>query len=297
MWTLRHLKYETKRLTLLLKVKIYDKILLRVSKQKKGIMKMPTLTELLEAGVHFGHKKERSHPKAKEFIFALREGIYVIDLEKTQSGLESATEFIKKEVALGKRILFVGTKKQAKEIVKELAESAGMPYVNQRWLGGTLTNFETIRRSIKELERLDAQTKTPEFQAITKKEQKLVNDKLAKLNNTFGGIKEMKSLPDIVFVVDANREEIVIAEAVRMNIPVVGIADTDANPEKINYSIPANDDAAKSLQLIMGKIREAVEEGQGLVGKTEATAPKAEIQEQKETKKDETDKKVIQKEK
>jgi small subunit ribosomal protein S2 len=212
---------------------------------------MPTLVELLEAGTHFGHKKQRSHPRAKDYIFTLREGIYVIDLEKTQEYFKRALEFLKRQISSGKTILFVGTKRQAKEITKKVAQNLGMPYVTHRWLGGTLTNFETIRKNLQELERLENQTKTPEFAALTKKEKKLVTDKLERLQITFSGIKEMKNLPDVVFAIDANKEAGVIAEAKRMEIPVVAICDTDANPDKITYPIPANDDAPKSIEILM----------------------------------------------
>lgn len=216
---------------------------------------MPTLMEMLEAGVHFGHKKERSHPRMKDYTFALREGVFVIDLEKTRDALKSALDFLKKENDLGKTILFVGTKRQAKEIVQKVAEKAGMPYVTKRWLGGTLTNFETVRRSIKEMERLEVQTKSTEFEALTKKEKKIITDKLTRLENTFTGVREMKNLPDAVFVVDANREKWAVEEAFKMEIPVVAMADTDADPSKITYLIPANDDAAKSIELVMAEVQ------------------------------------------
>lgn len=218
---------------------------------------MPTLVELLEAGVQFGHKKHRSHPKSKEYIFTLREGVYVIDLEKTVDYLEKALDYFKKEINLGKTILFVGTKRQAKEKTQEIAESLNMPYVTHRWLGGTLTNFETLNKSLKTLTKLEEEVKTPEFEALTKKEKKMKNDKLAKLNLMFGGVKEMKTLPDALFVVDAKAEEIAVKEAKAMDIPVIGICDTDTDPTKIDYPIPANDDAPKSLNLIMNIVKEA----------------------------------------
>lgn len=219
---------------------------------------MPTLIELLDAGAHFGHKKERSHPKAKEFIFTLREGIHVIDLEKTQDGLEKAIEFLKKQVNLGKTILFVGTKKQAQDLTKKVAEASSMPYINQRWLGGTLTNFETIKKNITQLETLEAKTKAPEFEVLTKKEKKVITDKITKLARTFDGVRKMKNLPDALFVIDAAKEKLALEEGNRMEIPIVAICDTDANPDKIQYPIPANDDAPKTLNLLMALIEEAV---------------------------------------
>jgi len=210
---------------------------------------------MLETGVHFGHKKERSHPRMKDYIYTLRDGVYVIDLEKTKDLLEKATAFLKRETQSGKTILFVGTKRQARDIVMDLAEKLGAPYVIHRWLGGTLTNFETVRKSLNELERLEAQMKTTEFEALTKKEKKLIEEKQEKLLSVFGGIRQLKSLPDAIFVVDANREKIVLEEASRMNIPVVGMCDTDADPTKITYPIPSNDEAAKAIELILGSIQ------------------------------------------
>jgi len=210
--------------------------------------------ELLEAGVHFGHKKERSHPKMKEYTFTIREGIFIIDLEKTRDLLKEATEFLKKEVAAGKTVLMVGTKRQAKDAVQKVAEASGMPYVTHRWLGGTLTNFETVRKSIRELESLEAKVKSPEFSSYTKKEQKVINDRIEKLQGVFGGVREMKNLPDVVFVVDAHREKLAVEEASRMGIKVVGVCDTDANPQNIDFVIPANEDAPKSIDLVMAEI-------------------------------------------
>lgn len=219
---------------------------------------MPTLMDLLDAGVHFGHKKERSHPRMKDYTFSLREGVFIIDLDQTKDYLEKALNFLKQEVSNGKTILFVGTKRQAKEAVKQTAEQSGMPYVVQRWLGGTLTNYETIRKSIDEMERLEVQIKSPEFNSFTKKERKLINDRLEKLESIFGGVKDMKKLPDVIFAVDAHRESLAIEEATKMGIPVVALADTDSNPTKINYIIPSNDDAVKAIELIMGEVRAAI---------------------------------------
>jgi small subunit ribosomal protein S2 len=220
---------------------------------------MPTLMEMLDAGVHFGHKKERSHPKMKDYTFSLLEGVFIIDLDKTKELLEKALTFLKEEVSAGKIVLFVGTKRQTKEMVQKVAESAGMPYIVHRWLGGTLTNFETVRRSISEMESLEVELKAPEKDSImTKKERKMASDRLAKLHKVFGGVKEMKKLPDIVFVVDGHREKLAVIEAARMGIPVVALADTDSNPVGITHIIPANDDAVKSIELIMGEVENVV---------------------------------------
>lgn len=215
---------------------------------------MPTLIELLEAGVHFGHKKERSHPKMKNYIFSIREGVYIIDLDKTRELLKEALDFLKKQAEEGKTILFVGTKRQAKDLVEKTAINSGMPYVTHRWLGGTLTNFETVSKSIKELESLEAKIKSPEYEALTKKEKKVINDRIEKLQMVFGGIREMKNLPDVVLVIDAHREKLAVDEASKMGIKVVALADTDANPEKIDYLIPSNDDAAKAVELVMNEV-------------------------------------------
>lgn len=266
---------------------------------------MPTLVELLEAGVQFGHKKQKSHPKAQEYIFTLREGVYVIDLEKTVAYLEKALDFLKKEINLGKTVLFVGTKRQAKDITREVAESLNMPFVTHRWLGGTLTNFETLNRSLKTLEKLTAEVNSPEFESLTKKEKKMINDKVAKLELMFGGVKDMKRLPDALFIVDGKGEEIAVKEAAIVGIPCVAICDTDVDPSKITYPIPANDDAPKSLNFIMNLVKEAgmeaggsvknqevsiKEEGEGIKNKKES------IKEEKEEKKEKkTVKKAVKK--
>ncbi|AKM82005.1 TPA: 30S ribosomal protein S2 [Candidatus Berkelbacteria bacterium] len=245
---------------------------------------MPTLIELLEAGAHFGHKKERSHPKAKEFTFTLREGVYVIDLEKTLSGLEAALEFLKKQASLGKTILFVGTKKQAQVLTQKVAENTGMPYISHRWLGGTLTNFETIRRNITQLDTLEAKTNSPEFDLLTKKEKKVITDKIEKLMSTFGGVRKMRNLPDAIFVIDAAKEKLALEEGNRMEIPIAAICDTDANPEMVTYPIPANDDAPKTLDMLMKLVETAVLEGEGMKN---VEAPKAEVKTETPAKKEE----------
>ena len=260
---------------------------------------MPTLIELLDAGAHFGHKKERSHPKAKDFIFTLREGIHVIDLDKTKEGLEKALEFLKKQMILGKTILFVGTKKQAQGLTQKVAEAANMPYINQRWLGGTLTNFTTIRKNITQLESLEAKTKSPDFEVLTKKEKKVITDKIERLSKIFGGVKDMKNLPDAIFVIDAAKEKLALEEGNKMEIPIVAICDTDANPDKITYPIPANDDAPKTLSLLMSLVEEAVLSGakekpvEIPVEKVEPkNIEKSEIEQPKEV----TEKKIVKKE-
>lgn len=217
---------------------------------------MPTLTELLEAGAHFGHKKERSYPRAKKFTYTIRDSVYVIDLEQTVRRLAEAVDYLKKQIAAGKTILFLGTKRQAKEAVKITAQSLDMPYVVTRWLGGTLTNFETISKSLGQLSRLEELMKSEDFGKFTKKERKRIEEKRARLNLIFEGLRKLKALPDIIFIVDTAKENVAVLEAKRMEIPIVGICDTNANPDLIDYPIPANDDSQKTIELIMGKIAE-----------------------------------------
>lgn len=217
---------------------------------------MPTLTELLEAGAHFGHKKEKSFPRAKQFIYTIRDSVYVINLEKTLEQLEKAIEYLKKEIGAGKTVLFLGTKSQAKVIVKNTALNLHMPYMVERWPGGTLTNFETIRKSLKTLTHLEEQIKSPEFIKFTKKERKRIEEKAAKLNLIFEGIKDLNNLPDVLFVVDTAKELVAVKEAIKVNMPIVGICDTNANPDLINIPIPANDDSQNTIKIILGKIEE-----------------------------------------
>lgn len=224
-------------------------------------MKLPTLEEMIEAGVHFGHKKQRSYPKAKKYIFGLREGINIIDLEKTVESLEVALEYIKKNAKAGKTILFVGTKSQAKSIVEEAAKKVGMPYVTERWLGGTLTNYETIRKSIKHLEDLEKNKKSEEYEKLTKKEKLDIEEEIIKLHKIFDGILNLKGMPDIMFVADAAEDYNAVNEAIVKEIPIVAVCDTNANPDKIDYPIPANDDAVKSIEMIVNLVRDAVAEG------------------------------------
>ena len=224
-------------------------------------VKLPTLKEMIEAGIHFGHKRERSYPKAKKYIFGLRDGIYIIDLEKTSELLESALSFLTKTVGEGKTILFVGTKKQAKKSVEESAKKTGMPYMTERWLGGTLTNFETVRRSIKHLSGLEDKKNIEEYKTYTKHERAKLEEEVAKLHRVFDGIIKMEKMPDVVFVFDTAKEDNAVKEAIKKGIPIVGICDTNANPELIDYPIIANDEALKSVELIINLITDAVMEG------------------------------------
>ena len=220
-----------------------------------------TIKQLLEAGAHFGHQTGRWHPRMKNYIFTKRNGIHIIDLEKTAVMLDRACEYVRELAAEGGTILFVGTKKQAMESIVEEAQRCGMPYIDQRWLGGMLTNFTTIQARIDHLVRLEDQQSRGEFGRLTKKEILKINEEIGKLNKQMGGIKEMTSLPNALFIVDPTKEGIALAEAKRMGIPVVAIADTNCNPDVIDYAIPANDDAIRAIKLVCGKMADSVLEG------------------------------------
>jgi small subunit ribosomal protein S2 len=220
-----------------------------------------TMKSLLEAGVHFGHQKRRWNPKMRRYIFAHRNGIHIIDLQKTLRMLEEAADFISCVAADGKKVLFVGTKKQAQDTVKAEAERAGAFYINTRWLGGTLTNFQTIQSRIDYLVRLETRKARGEFESLPKKEALKLEDKMARLNRYLGGIKEMTSMPGALFVIDVGKESIAVAEARRVGIPIIALVDSDCNPDLIDHPIPGNDDAIRSIRLISGRIAEAIIEG------------------------------------
>lgn len=227
-------------------------------------MAVASMIELLEAGVHFGHQTQHWNPKMKQYIYGARNGIYVLDLRKTTDLLDKAYEVVRDYAARNKNILFVGTKKQASEVVTEEAKRAGAYYINRRWLGGMLTNFETIRTRVNKLRELEDFVSSGHVEKLPKKEQAQIARQLAKLSRTLGGIKEMRGLPDLIFVVDQKKEAIAIAEANKLNIPVICLADTNANPEGIDYIIPGNDDAIRSVKLIASKLADAVLEGKQL---------------------------------
>jgi small subunit ribosomal protein S2 len=229
-----------------------------------GQSKLPdtaTIKQLLEAGAHFGHQTGRWHPRMKNYIFTKRNGIHIIDLEKTVVMLDKACAFVREVVAGGDSVLFVGTKKQAQESVKEEATRCNMYFVNQRWLGGMLTNFATIQARIDQLVRMEDQQARGEFGRLTKKEIKKLNDKIERLNKQMGGFKEMTTLPGTIFIIDPTKERIALAEARRMGIPVVAIVDTNCNPDEIDHPVPANDDAIRAIKLICSKIADAAIEG------------------------------------
>lgn len=222
---------------------------------------IPTLVDLFRAGVHFGHRVSRRHPKMEPYIFTQRHNIHVIDLEKTLEKLKQAGEFVKKIVANGGTILFLGTKKQAHDIVMKYAQECRMPYVVEKWIGGTFTNFSEISKRIARYRVLKAQKESGELDKYTKKEQLLFDRELDRLQTMVGGILDLKKIPDAIYIIDVKREKTAVREAMKKEIPIVGICDTNANPQGITYMIPANDDGIKSIELITRFISEAVKEG------------------------------------
>ena len=224
-------------------------------------MAVVAMKQLLEAGVHFGHQTRRWDPKMAEYIFQARNGIHIIDLQKTSKKLDEAYSFVKEQAEEGKTVLFVGTKKQAQECVKEAAQMCGMYYIDQRWLGGMLTNFGTIKNRIKRLKDLERMQEDGTFEVLPKKEVILLKKEMEKLEKNLGGIKEMEELPGVIFVVDPKKERIAILEARKLNIPVVGLIDTNCNPEDVDYPIPGNDDAVRAVKLITQTMANAVIEG------------------------------------
>ncbi len=220
-----------------------------------------SMKQLLEAGVHFGHQTRRWNPKMKPFIFTDRNGIHIIDLQQTVTRLNDAYRFIEQLVANGGTVLFVGTKKQAQEAVAEEARRCGMYYVNQRWLGGMLTNFQTIQLRIRYLRDLEVRRDRGDFERLPKKEVQHLQDDMARLERILGGIKDMRRLPNAIFIIDTRKERTAVAEAQRLEIPIIALADTNCDPDEMDYPIPANDDAIRAVRLLCAKIADAVVEG------------------------------------
>ncbi|MFA5143410.1 MAG: 30S ribosomal protein S2 [Candidatus Omnitrophota bacterium] len=229
---------------------------------------------LLEAGVHFGHETKRWNPKMKKYIFGQKNGIYIIDLEKTEDAIVKACTFLKSITAAGQYVLFVGTKKQAQEIIKEEAAKCGMFYVNQRWLGGMLTNFQTIKKSLRRLEELERIKEDGTMAKLSKKEASKLNKEMWKLNKNLEGVRSMDKLPKAMFVIDAKKEDIAVKEANILNIPVVALVDTNSDPDVIQYVIPGNDDAIRSIKLVVSIIAGCIAEGSKLFAAGEAKAKK-----------------------
>ncbi len=222
---------------------------------------VPTMQDLLEAGVHFGHQVRRGNPRMFEYIFGAREGVHIINLELSEKLLEQAVEAVEKLGAEGKVLLFVGTKKQAQPIIAELAQSANAPYINFKWPGGFLTNFDEIHKNVKKLINLQEQQSKGELSRYTKKEQLLIAKRLQKFNKEFGGIAKLDRLPDAIFIADCAAEKTALTEAYKLQIPVIGICDTNSNPTMVTYPIPGNDDATKSIRILSETIARSYEEG------------------------------------
>lgn len=243
-------------------------------------MAVVSMKQLLEAGVHFGHQTRRWNPKMARFIFTERNGIYIIDLQKTVKRMEEAYNFVRDLAAEGGTVLFVGTKKQAQESIKDEATRCNMFYVNERWLGGMLTNFQTIEKRVKRLKMLEKQQEDGTFDVLPKKEVILLKHEMEKLQKFLGGIKDMRTLPSALFIIDPKKEEIAVAEAKKLGIPIVATVDTNCDPDVIDYPVPANDDAIRAVKLLTGKIADAVLEGrQGEQTEEAAVAPEAETAE------------------
>ena len=242
-----------------------------------------TMKELLEAGVHFGHQVRRWNPKMKEYIFGERNGIYIIDLQKTQRMFREAIGFVTNIIAedKGRTVLFVGTKRQAQDAIREEAERCGQFYVNQRWLGGLLTNFQTVQKSIKRLKDLESMQTDGRYEKLTKKERIKLDRERESLNKNLSGIKSMSRLPDAVFIIDVKKEEIAVAEANRLGIPIVAVVDTNCSPEGIDYVIPGNDDALRAVRLFASRIADAIVEGNQIAteGGVVSTEPTEESEE------------------
>ena len=224
-------------------------------------MAVVAMKQLLEAGVHFGHQTRRWDPRMAEYIFQARNGIHIIDLQKASKKIDEAYEFIKEQVEEGKTVLFVGTKKQAQECMKEAAIKSGMFYVDQRWLGGMLTNFDTIRTRVQRLKDLEKMQEDGTFEVLPKKEVILLKKEMEKLERNLGGIKDMEEIPGVIFLVDPKKEHIAVLEAKKLGIPVIGLVDTNCNPEEVDYAIPGNDDAIRAVKLITDVMANAIIEG------------------------------------
>jgi len=237
------------------------------------------LRDLLEAGCHFGHQSSRWNPKMKPYIFTARDGVHVFDLAKTKEGLEEAMNYVKQLTKEGKTIVFVGTKRQAKKVIEEVAQTVGMPYVSQRWLGGTITNWEEIKKRIERLQELKEKREKGEFKKFTKKERILIDREIARLERLFGGLVGLEDLPEAIFVVDIKKEIAAVKEANKRGVKIVAVVDTNSDPDLVDYVIPANDDAIKSIELIARKVGEAVEKKKGSKSKKTAKKKKTKVEE------------------
>jgi small subunit ribosomal protein S2 len=236
-------------------------------------MKDVSLLDLLKSGAHFGHKTSRWNPKMKPFIFTVRNDIHILDLEKTKKGLLKAASFATDVAGKGGTILFIATKRQSRDIVKAAAESCGMPYVNVRWLGGTFTNFRTIQKTVRKMEKLmEQQTSENYNQRYTKKERLLIDREVEKMQKLFAGIKDLRRMPEAVFIADINHDDIALKEAMKMKIKIMGVVDSNSNPDAVDFVIPANDDATQAIELVSAVIAEAINDG-----KATSTATRTEV--------------------
>lgn len=240
--------------------------------------KLPTVEELFNAGAHFGHQKYKSHPKTKKLLFDVINGVYIIDLEHSRAMIESAASFLKRQSAQGKTILLLGTKRQAKAKIEEIGKQLEIPYITNKWLGGMLTNFTTIKSSLKKLEDLTAETQGEDWSKKSKKTQAMVQTQIDRLHRNLDGIKKLEKVPDLLVVVDIAEEKTAVTEAAKLGIPVVGIADTNADYSIIDYPILANDDSFKTVELILDALAEAISEGKKTAPKPESTETKAEAE-------------------
>jgi small subunit ribosomal protein S2 len=227
-------------------------------------MAQPQIQDLLEAGVHFGHQTRRWNPKMRRFIFAERSGIYIIDLQKTHRLLQDALQYVQDLASQGRTLMFVGTKRQAQEAISEEAQRCGMPFVNERWLGGLLTNFVTIRKSLDRLRELESMSTDGRHERLTKKEVAGLEKERGKIEKNLKGIKGMKNVPDAIFVIDTRKESIAVQEARKLKIPVIGIVDTNCDPDEVDHVIPGNDDALRAIKLFAGRVADAVLAGRGI---------------------------------
>ncbi len=235
-------------------------------------MSSVTMKQLLEAGVHFGHQTKRWNPKMKSYIFGARNGIYIIDLQKTVKLFKTAYKVVRDDVAAGGKLLFVGTKKQAQGAIREEAARANMFYIDNRWLGGTLTNYKTIRNNIAKLKKIESSIEDGSIESLTKKERLKLDRERIKLEKNLGGIKDMGGLPSIIFIVDPKKERIAVAEAQKLNIPIVAIVDSNCDPDEITHVIPGNDDAIRAIRLITSKMADACLEGKRILEETQQAA-------------------------
>lgn len=255
-----------------------------------------TMKELLESGVHFGHQVKRWNPKMKKYIFGARNGIYIIDLQKTIKMLDDAYNFLKDLASSGESVLFVGTKKQAQDVVTEESQRGGCYYINQRWLGGVLTNFQTVKQSIAKLKKIEKMKEDGTYDLLTKKEVAKYEKERLRLEKNLIGVKDMNALPAAIFIIDPKKERIAVAEAIKLSIPIVAIVDTNCDPDEINYVVPGNDDAIRAIRLITSRMADAVIEGKEIFNKAATEAAEKEAAEKEAAEKEATEKEAAEKE-